>query len=555
MSHIAVDFGTSNTLVARLDADSGDVQSLALPGISRAVRYRMRSEDDVRTIHLIPTLIHYQGERTLIGGQVVAGDLVEHPQTFRWMKRSIAIGSTKVKKTPNGPKTAQQAAADFLTLTLNYLQDQISFADDEFTLTAPVEAFEDFEDWLLGVAESIGVRRVRPLDEATACILGHDVTARRDDRFLIFDFGCGTLDVSVVRLDLESASGRKAVQLGKAGLDLGGMDIDSWMVADFCERHEIDAAARRRLEPVLLVAAEQVKMDLSRPSVEAQDLVLPAATRRAADGVSTPLRTTYVRSCPRCGVASKQSSRTVHPEVADDLTSCLGCLLGRHDFLRLVRETVDRALENAAIKAGVRRSDLRRVLVTGGTSLVPAVRAFLAEAFPNKVALESPFAAVACGACKGVVTPILQHDYAVESYSSERRDYEFKALFHCGAEYPTSESERVRFWAKGSYDGMRRIGIKVFEVSQMQKRGLDMALVDESGALRDLSRVASQYEYICLNHNNPTFIIADPPIEMSRDARRFLCTFCIDSMRRLLVTVEDQLADRVLLVDHPVVRL
>ena len=225
-----------------------------------------------------------------------------------------------------------------------------------------------------------------------------------------------------------------------------------------------------------------------------------------------------------------------------------------HGFLRSVRDTVDRALENAAIKAGVRRDDIRRVFVTGGTSLVSAVRAYLTEAFPNKVAFESPFDAVACGACKGIVVPILQHDYAIESYSSSRRDYEFKPLFASGTEYPT-EKGRVRFWAKGSYDGMRRIGIKVFEVSRMQKRRLDIALVDESGALRDTSRVDSKYEYICLNQKNPTFIIADPPIEMRRDGRRFLCTFWVDTTRRLIVTVEDQLTDRVLLIDHPVVRL
>jgi hypothetical protein len=93
-----------------------------------------------------------------------------------------------------------------------------------------------------------------------------------------------------------------------------------------------------------------------------------------------------------------------------------------------VRDTIDRALENAAIKAWMRRSDLTAVVVTGGTSLVPAVRRLLDEAFAGKVRCDSPFDAVARGACKGWVAPILQHDYAVESYDAGQKAYRFQPL-------------------------------------------------------------------------------------------------------------------------------
>ena len=182
------------------------------------------------------------------------------------------------------------------------------------------------------------------------------------------------------------------------------------------------------------------------------------------------------------------------------------------------------------------------------------VRRYLSDTFPQKVSFESPFDAVVRGACQGLVVPLLSHDYAIESFSSATREYEFKSLLAAGTEYPTARNA-VRFWARGSYDGMTRIGIKIFEVSRMQRRSLHRALVDATGALETTSRVATNFDYICLNLHNPTFIVADPAIRVDRDATRFPCAFWVDEQRRLRVSVRDELAGRIVLDDHPVVRL
>jgi hypothetical protein len=259
------------------------------------------------------------------------------------------------------------------------------------------------------------------------------------------------------------------------------------------------------------------------------------------------LRTTYARSCDDCerGRPGEHPSRD---------SACLGCLLLANDFLKQTRETLERALENAAVKAGLRRDDVVKVLVTGGTSLVPAVRQLLAASFDSRVDYQSPFDAVARGACLGVVAPILQHDYAIESYNRQQQKYEFAPLFKIGTEFPTPP-DAVRLWARGSYEAMTRIGLKIFEVSRMHKRTLEAALVDEDGVLRQDSQVVSEFAHICLNRDNPTFIVADPPVNLQRDQKRFLCSFWVDGHRRLLVTVLDNLTGKILLKNHPVVRL
>jgi hypothetical protein len=234
--------------------------------------------------------------------------------------------------------------------------------------------------------------------------------------------------------------------------------------------------------------------------------------------------------------------------------ACLGCLLLAGGLLKQLRETVERALENAAIKVQLRKDDLTAILVTGGSSLLPAVRTYLEDSFGEKVRHESPFDALVRGACRGFVVPLLQHDYAIESYAKETRAYEFKPLFSIGTKYPTPAAA-VKLWAQGSYDGMTQIGIKIFEVSRLHRRTLDHSLIDSSGALTTESRVRSNYHHICLNQRSPTFIVADPPISLQRDRRRFLCSFQVDGNRRLLITVLDNLAGKHLLENHPVVRL
>jgi molecular chaperone DnaK (HSP70) len=541
MGEVAIDFGTSNTVLARYNETQERAETIRISEVSGELRYRLNEAGQEYSVWVIPSLIHYAEKETLIGDQVVARGLAEHADTLRWMKRSIAHGITRRKKTPQGHKSPIEAGTEFLKLALNYASNEISFENDNFTFTVPVEAFENFQDWIWRVAESLGIRKLRILDEPTASVFGYQGAARQDERFMVFDFGGGTLDVSVVRLDLKEQSGRKAIQLGQAGCDLGGMDIDRWIASAFCARHSLSDADRRDLENLILRHAEEVKIALSDPATtDAEMSVLNDLGR-----VPRLLQSTWRRACVACEKGAVLLG-------GDEI--CLGCLLLERGFPKQIREAMDRALENAAIKAGMRRSDVTRVLVTGGTSLVPAVRRIIEESFHEKVEYDHPFDGVVRGACRGVVAPVLQHDYSIESYNTERRQFEFKPLFKIGTEFPTAP-DVVRYWSNGSIDGQTRVGLLIYEVSRMKRRAVEEALVDAEGRIQTAARVNTDYEHICLNPDNPTFIAADPPINRARDKQRFLCTFSIDGHRRLLVTATDNLTGKPVLVKHPVVRL
>ena len=68
----------------------GTAETVALPGITVPVAYRAAADAPELTVHVVPSLIHYGETETLIGAQVLARGLLDHPDTFRWMKRAVA---------------------------------------------------------------------------------------------------------------------------------------------------------------------------------------------------------------------------------------------------------------------------------------------------------------------------------------------------------------------------------------------------------------------------------------------------------------------------------
>jgi molecular chaperone DnaK len=538
----AVDFGTCNTVVARLSPAHDRPESVAVRGFSRRQTWRDPTTGAECSVSVFPSLIHYSAAETLVADQVLGRGLADHEHTLRWVKRQIGQGKTARRGTPQGPKSPPDAGGDLLrALLVQAVDDPSWFASEEFTFTAPVEAFERYRDWIMQVAESMGIRRIRLLDEATACVLGYQGAAHRNDRFLLFDFGGGTLDVAVVTVDLGGQDGPKATQLGQAGADLGGMDIDRWIAEDFMARHGLQGRARTNLEAVALREAEQVKIALSDPRETDANLAVTDTT-----GAPRRYGTVYTRTCPDC-----ERGRAATPQGSAD--GCLGCLLLAERFEARVREAIDAAMENASVKAGVRRADIRRVLVTGGTSQLPCVMALLRGIFGDLVEPARPFDAVVTGACRGVVAPVLQHDYSIEAYDPDRREYVFRPLLRIGAEYPTGPGA-VKFWLKGPYDGSSRVGLKIFEVSQV-RRNAGRVIYDAEGRPEEQTRVATDREHVCLNGDNVTFVGIDPPYSKERDQRRLHASFQVDGNRRLLVTVVDHHAQTTLLRDHPVVRL
>lgn len=132
--------------------------------------------------------------------KVLKKEVYASDRTFRWMKRYISMRSA-VKRRDGRELSPYDAGRDFLSLVLAVALETERVGDEEVAFTVPVESFEHYENWLTEVAAAAGISRFRLIDESSAVALGYGAHVQPGQAYLIIDFGGGTLDVAVVRIE------------------------------------------------------------------------------------------------------------------------------------------------------------------------------------------------------------------------------------------------------------------------------------------------------------------------------------------------------------------
>jgi molecular chaperone DnaK len=524
---LAVDFGTSNTVLAVWDPQLKDGVPVHIPEFGRIFH------QEQETISVVPSLIHYAEEnRRWIGEQVMQRGLYHSKRTFRWMKRYISQRSP-IKVNLDGQEiTPFIAGRDFLSSLLVFAASDLSLKGEEIGLSVPVEAFEHYEEWLSSVAEAAGMPRFRLIDEPSAAALGYGTHIQPGHVYLIFDFGGGTMHAAVVLMEAEenSTSGRRCRVLGKAGKYVGGSSIDQWLFAEVLKkngRQDYDETIRR-ISNSLLVECEQAKEALSRLE-----------------------ETTLTITDPQTGLAlSEKFTRT-----------SFETLLDQHDLFSEINRTIRSAL-NAARERGYDEDCIQSVLMVGGSSAIPSVQRTLRQFFGSeRVLYHRPLDAVARGAAAFVAGvdfyDHIQHDYAIRFVNSSTGAYDYRVIVKHGTPYPTDQPN-ARLTVKASFDGQKQLGIAIFEMSanQPSSNGSLELVFDPSGAARMMQTTPQEQEnrrLFWMNEANPTFLEADPPGKQGE--ARFSVEFGVDSNKRLTLTARD-LNTGLLSHDHfPVVKL
>ncbi|MEL6458420.1 MAG: Hsp70 family protein, partial [Cyanobacteria bacterium J06621_15] len=272
---IAIDFGTSNTVIARWNAVTQQPETLNLSELSNQQGLNPP---------LIPSLLYVEDaakSQFLIGQQVRnrGVDIKGDSRFFRSFKRGIGTDIQGFLPELDGLNiTFEQVGEWYLQKVIKELSS-VEGGLDSLVLTVPVDSFEAYRHWLGKVCEPLPVEQVRMLDEPTAAALGYGLT--EEDLLLVVDFGGGTLDLSLVRLDksvkqeskqplgfllkfgnksLAEDSKQKvktARVLAKAGQNLGGTDIDNWLTDYFAKTQDLTVS------PLTTRLAEKVKIQLS----------------------------------------------------------------------------------------------------------------------------------------------------------------------------------------------------------------------------------------------------------------------------------------------------
>ncbi len=372
---IGIDLGTSNSVVA-WENDLEQVGVVTAPNGA----------------HVHPSMVAFTDEGSVVGSVVVGAAAkacrIEDPRnTIYSFKRlmgqtatSVAVRqmrsrvSYEIVEGPDQMPVVETRAGRFTSVELSaimldhlrelaaaHAQREISHA----VITVPAN-FNDAQRSATASAGAIaGLEVVRVLNEPTAAALAYGATRRLNEIIAVYDFGGGTFDLTVMKLENQVYT-----VLGTAGDSfLGGDDIDERiverMIAKVVKDHRVDLREDVFAMMRLRTIAEQVKIELSarpRVGITIRDLV--------TDKKGRPVPFQF---------------ELAHGELIDMISD-------------LTERTMSVTRDALAV-AQVTRDRVSDVILVGGTTRIPYIRKQVTAFFEKAVRTDvSPDDAVAIGA-------------------------------------------------------------------------------------------------------------------------------------------------------------
>ena len=318
---IGIDLGTTNSCVAVMEGAEATV---------------ITNPEGARTT---PSVVAFtkEGER-LVGNIAKRQAVSNHERTISSIKREMG---TDHKVNIDGKNyTPQEISAMILTKLKNDAETYLGQKVTQAVITVPAYFSDSQRQATKDAGKIAGLEVMRIINEPTAAALayGLDKEENKNQKVLIFDLGGGTFDVSI----LELGDGVFEVLATSGNNRLGGDDFDKrimdYIVDEFKKSEGIDLSTDKAAMQRIREASEKAKIELS--GVTKTAISLPFITANQTGPKHIDMELTKAKF--------------------DSLTA---------DLVEKTMEPTTRALKDAGLKA----SDLSKVILVGGSTRIPAV--------------------------------------------------------------------------------------------------------------------------------------------------------------------------------------
>ena len=255
---IGIDLGTTHSLVAAVQ--SGEAKIL----------------QDEKNARLIPSIVHYQKEGVLVGNEAAKQLASDPTNTITSAKRLIGKKLSDIEpdtiplklinqdqligiETNQGIKTPIEVSSEILKklseIAQNHIQDEIFGA----VITVPAYFDDAQRQATKDAARLAGLHVLRLINEPTAAALAYGLDKKVEGRFIIYDLGGGTFDISILQL----SQGLFEVIATQGDTGLGGDDYDlalfDWLISDLDIKVEDP-----KIKQALISLSKKIKEDLSQ---------------------------------------------------------------------------------------------------------------------------------------------------------------------------------------------------------------------------------------------------------------------------------------------------
>jgi molecular chaperone DnaK len=380
MPYIGIDFGTSNSVVANFSYGQAEV----VPN----------HEGQKWT----PSVVTLRRDGTLAFGQE-AKENFDEQRSIRSIKRILGTAE-KVPLVGQNLRPEQIAVMLFSLLK----KDAEQQAKEPFTkavVTIPANSKGLARHATKLCAGAAGLQVLTLINEPTAAAICYGLDSKQEQTVLVYDFGGGTLDVTVLKIHHGVFEEISSKGVGK----LGGDDIDlvfAKVIADRFQQKTGFDILNSPYKQQFMLAVEKAKIDLSteRATVVRKAELVPERHLSLEEEVSRD-----------------QFEKEIMPLVVKSGT----------------------AIDEAMKLRGLKPRDIDKVLLVGGTSKIPLVKRFVTEKLagkePEPFDKVDPMTCVAQGAA--IVSAILQQAAGLDNYA-----YSVK-LEHSLCANPVNERRQV----------------------------------------------------------------------------------------------------------------